>query len=79
MEADDLQSENDPNDSENSKRKKTNMSEFFEFEYTSERDKFAKCKLCFAKNNQEKIVKMKDANTTGITRHLRNHHPQEYS
>lgn len=60
------------------KRKQDELSEIYDFEYTSDKEKFAKCKLCAAKNNFEKIIKMKDGNTSGIIRHLKNYHKEEY-
>lgn len=35
-----------------------------------------KCKLCSPE--KEVIVKMKDSNTTGVIRHLRDKHPEIY-
>ena len=61
------------------KRKREVLKEVYVFEYTEKKEKFAKCKICLNKTNKEKIVKMKDGNTTGIIRHLRNYHLEEFS
>ena len=58
--------------------KKEVFRKIFEFRFDENKYKFAKCKLCESKEKKERIIKMKDGNTTGIIRHLRNYHQDEY-
>ena len=60
------------------KRKQEVFGKIFEFRFDENKYKFAKCKLCEAKEKKERIIKMKDGNTTGIIRHLRKNHQDEY-
>lgn len=54
------------------------MAEVFEFGITENKEKFAKCKLCFAKNQIQKTIKMKDGNTVGTNRHLKMYHKEYF-
>lgn len=67
------------NFSSTSKKRKDVMAEAFEFGYTTEKDKFAKCKLCFEKDETVKIIKMKDGNTVGTNRHLKMYHKEYFA
>ena len=60
------------------KKKKGVFQGVFEFRFTPDKEKFSKCKLCEEKDKQQRIIKMKDGNTTGITRHFKTYHEVEY-
>lgn len=51
------------------------LGDSFEFFFSND-CKMGKCKLC--PTDKEFIVKMKDSNTTGVKRHLRDKHPKIY-
>lgn len=42
-------------------------------------EKFAKCLQCQKLNGTEKILKMKNGNTSGIKRHIENFHSDFYT
>lgn len=54
------------------------MQSSFSFHFTTEKEKFATCKVC-ALDNKEVTIKMVDGNTTSTTRHLKKFHISEYN
>lgn len=63
-------SKNDPNGS------KSGYETFFTYEHT-EGGKQGTCRIC-AKKNKVKVIKMKNSNTTGLKKHLKNFHDEEF-
>lgn len=59
------------------KRKREIYESIFEYGLTESKDKFAKCRKCSVLE-KDCLIKMKDGNTTGTTRHLRKFHTDEF-
>lgn len=67
----------------NPKRNKNKFAIYFEITKSNEKkssknDKIATCKLCKEKMNRNVQIKMKNANTSGIQRHLSTYHKKQY-
>ncbi|RLU15328.1 hypothetical protein DMN91_012322 [Ooceraea biroi] len=65
------------------KRNQNKFAIYFEITKSNEKqasknDKIARCKLCKKKMNKNVQIKMKNANTSEIQRHLSSHHKKEY-
>lgn len=50
-----------------------------EFGTNANGEKFAKCLECKKTNESEKIIKMKNSNTSGVKRHIENCHSDAYA
>lgn len=66
-------------DESNPKRKKNKFAIYFDIIKCNEKnDKIATCKLCKEKMGRNIQIKMKNANTSGIQRHISTYHKKQY-